>query len=384
MKTKLLFLGFALIVFASQAIWVTFSPILTYASRDLGVSVTVLGFFAIAYPIFFLVFTVPSGILIDRDLRKWFLFGGVVTFAGGSLRVVMPDSFSWLLACQLLGALGQPFLLNAFVPYASRLYEKSRPLVVSVLSFSMYLGTVVALAIGLQLYEAGGIMMVSLPVAAVSLVGIILILAGSGAVTNSQQVARRNIRDEMKSIIRRRDLWILGMVLGLGVAVFDNISTWLQPVLQTVGLGQIAGLAVAATILSGLVGVVLIPNVIAARNKRTPYLRAIVLVVFLSFLTLSFLTSELSIFALLALSGLLMLPAYPIIMDWIGRFHEKEVQGAATGFMSLVSRVLTSAFTILAVFVIQGAQVYFTYLAVLILGAAVFVFLLPKDANLAS
>jgi hypothetical protein len=50
----LLTIGFILIVFASQAVWVTFSPVLTQASQEINVSVEMLGLLAITYPIFFL------------------------------------------------------------------------------------------------------------------------------------------------------------------------------------------------------------------------------------------------------------------------------------------------------------------------------------------
>jgi hypothetical protein len=123
-----LLLGFALVVFASQDIWVGFSPIVTSASSVLGVSVTLVGFLAITYPIFFLILTVPSGILLDKNFKLWLSVGAVLTFCGGIGRLVDTSSYVRLLVCQVLAALGQPFLLNGFVPFATRVFEARRPL----------------------------------------------------------------------------------------------------------------------------------------------------------------------------------------------------------------------------------------------------------------
>ena len=122
---RLLTAGFILIVFASQAVWVTFSPVVTYAAKDLGVSVELIGLLAVTYPIFFLLLTIPSGLLLDRDFKKWFMFGSITTFFAAFGRLFSLN-YWWLVACQLSGALGQPFLLNAFVPYASQVYGENK------------------------------------------------------------------------------------------------------------------------------------------------------------------------------------------------------------------------------------------------------------------
>jgi len=377
----LLTIGFALIVFVSQAVWVTFSPVLTQASQEIGVSVEMLGFLAITYPIFFLILTVPSGMLLDRDFKRWFLFGAVTT-AFAALGRFLSLNYYWLLACQLSGALGQPFLLNAFVPYASQLYGERRTAVISILSLSMYLGVIFALASGLELYKAGGLKVLFLPTAVIALVGIIFILSSIRGVGfyASEKLAVKGF----KAILRRKDLWLLGMILGLGIATFDNLATWLEPALESVQLGEIAGDAVALAIILGLIGVAVIPGKVAKRNVRTIYLRSITPLVVASFATLVFVIDRALVFALMGISGLLMLPAYPIIMDWIGKFCDRKVHGSATGFIGLTSRVLSVALTLGAMHFISRAWLYFTYITLPVLTAFVLTLLLPNDRRLAT
>ena len=60
MKSRFLTLiGLILIVFVSQDIWVTYSPILTNVAHITGVSDGSIGLLAIIYPIFFLILTIP-------------------------------------------------------------------------------------------------------------------------------------------------------------------------------------------------------------------------------------------------------------------------------------------------------------------------------------
>ncbi|MEM0330740.1 MAG: MFS transporter [Archaeoglobaceae archaeon] len=373
----LLTLGFILITFASQSIWVTFSPVLSNVAEELGVQTALVGYLAVLYPLFFLILTIPSGILLDRNFRFWLTFGSVATFLGGTLRLLMPYSYAWLFSCQLFAAIGQPFLLNGFVPFASRLYEKKRALMISIMSLSMYLGTIFALATGYYLYTAGGVEMLIVPSAIISIAGILLFLAGILLI--GQDLSATGFAFKIRDVVGKRDLWFLGCILGLGVAVFDNLATWLQPALETVNLGRYAGEAVALTILVGLGGITFIPSVVSKLEARTIYLRCIIPVVTAFFLILSSYHEVYVLYSFLAISGFLMIPAYSLIMDWIGRFHGKEVHGSATGFVGFISRIISVALMFLAPNFIGSAKLYFLFLAIATALALFFALMLPND-----
>ncbi|MFN3384537.1 MAG: MFS transporter [Archaeoglobaceae archaeon] len=374
----LLTLGFMLITFASQSIWVTFSPVLTNVAEDLGVQTSLVGYLAVLYPLLFLILTIPSGILLDRNFRLWLTFGSVATFLGGTLRILMPYSYQWLFICQLFAAIGQPFLLNGFVPFASRLYEKRRALVISVMSLSMYLGTIFALAAGYHLYMVGGIETLIIPSAFVSILGILFFLLGTFFAKQSLS-ASSDFVFRVREVVGKRDLWLLGCILGLGVAVFDNLATWLQPALESVNLGRYAGEAVALTIVVGLIGVTFIPSLISKLEMRANYLRSIIPMITVFFLILSSYHEVYALYGFLAISGFLMIPAYPLIMDWIGRFHGKEIHGSATGFVGFVSRIISVILMFLAPGFIGSAKAYFIFLAMATALAFLFALMLPND-----
>ena len=380
MKSRLLTLvGLVLIVFVSQAIWVTYSPILTNVAQITGVSEGSIGLLAIIYPIFFLILTIPVGILLDKNFKLWLTVGSVLTFASGAFRIFSPHTYAWLFAFQLLGAIGQPFSLNSFALFASTYFEKRKSMAISGLSFSVYLGTIFSIAAGEYFYKLGGLHMVFLPTAIVAVIGIALFLAGILGLETKKPEENLSVFKEMKYAVRQKNLWILGVILGLGVAAYDNLSTWLQPVIQTIGMGQVAGTVVALTLILGLVGILIIPNTITRRDLRTVYLRIVAIIVFLIFVALAFAASKITLYGLLPLSGLIMLPAYPIIMEWISKFYVKSRQGIATGFMAFVSRIFSVVFTLSALVVIASVSYYFLFLAALIFGAVLFTWFLPRD-----
>ncbi|MEM2271818.1 MAG: MFS transporter [Archaeoglobaceae archaeon] len=377
---NLLILGFILITFASQSIWVTFSPAVTNVAEDLKVSKELVGYLAVLYPVFFLILTIPCGILLDKNFRFWLTFGAFMTFLGGFGRIFIPYSYLWLFICQLFSAIGQPFLLNGFVPFASRLYEEKRALVVSILSLSMYLGTIFALATGYALYTDGGIQMLILPSAVISLLGITIFAFGISKFVNTKKQAV--FKFEPREVITKKDLWTIGCILGLGVAAFDNLATWLQPALETVKLGEIAGDAVALAIFFGLIGITFIPSLVSKANLRTFYIRTIIPLITIFFLILSNYHEKMAVYMFIAISGFLMLPAYPIIMDWIGKFHKKELHGSATGFVGLVSRAISVALMLMAPQFIHSATAYFLFLTVVVAIAFVFSILMPNDRKI--
>ena len=385
MKSRFLTLiGLILTVFVSQDIWVTYSPILTNVAHITGVSDGSIGLLAIIYPIFFLILTIPVGILLDKNFKLWLAVGSVLTFASGAFRIFAPHTYVWLFGFQMLGAIGQPFSLNAFALFASTYYEKRKTMTISLLSFSVYLGTIFSLAAGEYFYNLGGLHTVFLPTAIISVVGIVLFLVGILGLEGRKPEENVSIYREMKYAVRQKNLWVLGVILGLGVAAYDNLSTWLQPVMQTIGMGQVAGTVVALTLILGLIGILIIPNAITKRDLRTIYLRFVATVVFLIFVALAFAASKITLYVLLPMSGFVMLPAYPIIMEWISKFYAKSRQGIATGFMAFVSRIFSVVFTLSALVVIASVAYYFLFLAALILGAVLFTWFLPRDKKVVS
>jgi len=379
-ESKFLMTGFVLVIFASQFMWVNFSPVATFVASDLGVSVVHIGFLSIVYPFFFLILTVPSGVLLDKNFGRWFFFGALMTALGALGRFFLFD-YWWFFVCQLFAAIGQPFLLNSFVPFSSHFFEEDeRSLVIAFLTLTMYLGAVSALLSGYFLYAIGSIFFLVLPPAVSSILGLVLVSFGFLRSVFPKYIDfRSSCFSDLKLVVRKKDLWIVSGVLGFGVASYDNLATWLQPALSTVGLGYVAGRIIGLAIIFGLVGMLYLPKFVSGRNIRSLYLRTVTFLVALLFLISSIFLSEFALYICLILGGFILLPAYAVIMNWVEVHYEKYIHGTASGFIGLVSRAISVAFTSGSIFFIESANLYFMYLSLLVFLAFVLSTFLPKD-----
>ncbi|MGC9167194.1 MAG: MFS transporter [Thermoplasmata archaeon] len=376
--TIILTAGYMFILMSSQAIWVTFSPVVSYVAMILGTSVELVGILAILYPTFFLILTIPSGILLDKNFKFWFTFGVVTTVFAGVARYAF-ENYWWLFLSQLFGAIGQPFLLNGIVPFSTFLFnEKRRTMIISILSFSMYFGTILSLAIGTTLYFSGGIYLLMMPSAILGMIGLIFIMVSILKI-KFEKMEEKSVVKKMSAVIKRKDLWLIALILGFGVAVFDNLSTWLEPALRDVNLENVAGSVVAIAIILGLIGTIVIPRMVTKKNSRTLYLRSVTVIISIFFITLIFFINGALLFVLLGISGFLMIPAYPIIMDWIGRYNSKDVQGSATGFVGLISRIVSVVLTLSAMYFIYNSKIYFAFLTSSLILAFIVSLFLKKD-----
>lgn len=378
---KILTAGIFLLVFSSQAIWINFSAVTTFVAKDIGASVKQVGFLAITYPFFFLILTFPSGILLDRNFKKWIIFGSAMTFLGAAGKLIY-FNWLWFFFCQVFAAIGQPFLLNSFVVFASKIYPEKRTEVISLFTLSMYTGAIFALFSGVKLYEMGGIKTLILPQALLAFLGFIFLLAGKNLLSkNFPSSPEKFSLSNLGYIFKRYDLWLIGSILGFGVATFDNLLTWLQPVLKNEALEKIAGISSASTIFFGLIGIAIIPKIISAKNLRTLYLRCVIPIIIIFFLILRIKVSKFILLFALSLSGFLMLPSYVLIMDWVGKFYKKEVGATAIGFIGLISRIISVILTVSASYFIGSSKIYFTFLLFPILITFLITLFLPDDRN---
>lgn len=375
-KKRMILIGFIMIIFSSQAIWVTYSPVISKVAHDMNTHMKNVGFLAVTYPIFFLLLTVPSGIMLDKNFRRGFMFGVLMTTLSSVGRLIY-NEWWWILTFQIFGAVGQPFLLNSFVPFSSRMFPEKKSLILSILSLSMYGGAVFSLISGVKIYEIGGLKALSLPSALISIIGTILIFSSS--IPNYHQT--NSSKFGLEYVIRSKDLYIIGAVLGLGVATFDNLATWLEPVLKSEGLENIAGRSVGVSIIAGLIGITFIPKKISEKNIRTIYLRTIIPIIGIFFVIMSMKINEPFVFLSLSISGFLMLPAYPIIMDWIAKFHSPEHLGRASSFVGLISRIIAVILTVSASSFISSTKNYFTFLLISITLAFIAALMMPNDRN---
>jgi len=149
-------------------------PVLPDLSRRLGASPTMIGLLFASFGVTLLTVSMPMGAVSDRIGRKPPMVGGLVTLAAASTLFAFAEDLPWLFAARLAqGAADAVTWVVGFALLADLYSQEERGrvmgLVMSVTNFAFMIGP----TLGGWLYEAGGIRLPFLFVAALAVVGAI-------------------------------------------------------------------------------------------------------------------------------------------------------------------------------------------------------------------
>jgi len=152
-------------------------PVLPDLSRKLGASPTTIGLLFASFGVTLLTVSIPMGAMSDRIGRKGPLVAGLVALAAATLLFAFADSLPWLFAARLVqGAADAVTWVVGFALIADLYGPDERGRVTGI----VMMGTSVALMIGPTfggwLYEAGGIRLPFIAVAALAAIDVALFL----------------------------------------------------------------------------------------------------------------------------------------------------------------------------------------------------------------
>ncbi|EAS01074.2 MFS transporter (macronuclear) [Tetrahymena thermophila SB210] len=121
--------------------WITFSPISTQVEQAYDQSQFVITMTSMSYMFFYVLITFPSNFLLSKSLKYGIWLGSVLTILGGWVRIFINNSFWWAIFGQILGAIGQPFILNAPSKIAAVWFKpKERPIATAILALINTIG----------------------------------------------------------------------------------------------------------------------------------------------------------------------------------------------------------------------------------------------------
>jgi len=145
-------------------------PVLPDLSRRYGASPTMIGLLFASFGVTLLGVSVPMGARSDRTGRRPPLVGGLIALAFASVVFAYAPGLSWLFLARLVqGAADAVTWVVGFALLADLYVEKERGRVMGFVMASASFGFMVGPTLGGWLYEAGGIRMPYLAVAAASL-----------------------------------------------------------------------------------------------------------------------------------------------------------------------------------------------------------------------
>lgn len=330
--------AFALLVTATQVLWLTFAPITPEAHHALGVSEGAIGDLAVVNPLVFVVLAIPAGRLMDRRFTFALAAGAAFTAAGALLRVIDPSSYGLILAGQVVMSVGQPLVLNGTTKLAARYFPPTeRTAAIAVASAAQFVGILFAALTGTGLMSSGGLSRVLVVHAVIATVAALAVLV---ALRVPATYAVEATGAAPTGWLRQDPLmWRLAALLFVGVGVFNAVATWLDSILDDLGHPDVAGNLIALMTVAGIAGAAVLPAVAARRNLRREVLLATTSVTVLTFLAIAVFHGVLITGILLAIEGFVLLAGLPIALDWSELESGPDRAGTATGFLLLAGNM---------------------------------------------
>lgn len=319
--------AYGLVCAATQVLWLTYAAITTETARHYGVSVAAVGWLAEIFPLLYVVLAIPAGILLDRWFRPVLAAGGGLVALGGLIRLGGP-TFAWAMAGQVVVAAAQPIVLSAVSKLAGEyLPVGERAGGISLGSAGNFVGMLVALLLGPTFGGHGHLerlLLVESVMALIAAIVLALELRRPGAPSEEHAAIEGGAARALWALPSMR---ILSGLVFLGFGIFVALATWLQTLLHPDGVSETAaGALLVGMVLAGILGCALLPGLVARRGTQRAFMRSAVVASCLGCVALG-VTPWLGVrAAVLALMGLFLLPALPIVLA-----AAERLAGAAAG-----------------------------------------------------
>jgi FLVCR family feline leukemia virus subgroup C receptor-related protein len=254
----------------SSCMWVCTSPLITNLESiyDLSLFVVNLGT-SLNYLIIFIPMSFLANYIIDEmGLRKGILIGNFLTIVGLWVRTFSKDSFYYIFAGQVLGALGAPCILNTPQMISSVWYSpQERTMSTTILSISSPIGVGLGFFLPQLFVSASdnvkGLDQVNHLMFFIAIVGTVLLVPSffllkekprtppSGAAKKE----KLNYKESLKNLIRNRNFLVFLGGASLSWGTYNVLATVLQPLIANFGYSSTDSSTYGAlTLVFGMIG----------------------------------------------------------------------------------------------------------------------------------
>ncbi len=307
--------AYGLVCAATQVLWLTFAAITTETARHYGVSVSAVGWLAEIFPLLYVALAIPAGILLDRWFRPMLAAGGALVALGGLIRLG-GQTFAWAMAGQLTVAVAQPVVLSAVSKLAGEyLPREQRAAGIALGSAGSFLGILLALLLGPTLGGDGHLQRLLVVDAVLGTIPALALLMALRRPGHPSAEHAAIAGSAARALWRLQPMRILCGLVFIGFGIFVALATWLQTLLQPAGVSEAtAGALLVGMVVAGILGCAVLPPLIARRGAERGFLRAAALVSAAGCAGLALMPWLGAWAALIALMGVFLLPALPIVL----------------------------------------------------------------------
>jgi MFS family permease len=338
-STRWFVLGsYALLAACTQLLWLTFAAIDTRSAKVMDVDVGLVGDLAAVFPFVYIVLALPTGRWLDRRFTQALGVGAVLTGAGALFRVVVPESFAWQMAGQVVISAGQPLVLNSINKVAARHFPAhERATAISIGTAALFVGILAAVVMAGPVFDAGGLPLLLGLQAAVSVLAAVVLLVALRTPPAFPDDPAAAV--SLRWLLNDRFMWTLAALVFIGMGTYNAIATWLQPILDGFGEGDAAGNLIALLTFGGVLGAAVLPTAAARAGRRRLVLLVALAVTAAAYIAVAALHNVVWMGIWLFGAGFVLLAALPVVLDWSDIHAGPERQGAAVGFLLMAGNL---------------------------------------------
>jgi predicted MFS family arabinose efflux permease len=307
--------AYSLVCASTQVLWLTYAAITTESARHYGVSVAAVGWLAEIFPLLYVVLAIPAGILLDRWFRPVLTGGGALMALGGLVRLG-GDTFAWAMAGQVIVAVAQPVVLSAVSKLAGEyLPMPERATGIAIGSAGSFVGMLLALILGPTVGGHGQLeelLQIEAVMAVIPAVMLAVVLRRPGMQSDEHAAIAGNAARRLWALPAMRTL--CGLVF-IGFGVFVALATWLQTLLSPSGVSETAaGLLLVGMVIAGVIGCAALAPQVVARGAERGFMRTTIAVSCVGCVALGVIPLLGVRAVVIAVMGLFLLPALPVIL----------------------------------------------------------------------
>jgi MFS family permease len=337
---------FMLINLAIQMLWICFAPITGPAAQFYGVSELQIGFLAMVFMIVYIPLSIPISWMVDTmGYRKSVSIGAAVMGVFALLRGTFATNYTLVFIATLGLAVSQPFMMNSISTVAAKWFPiGERATASGLVIVASFLGIAVGEVVSPLLFLSYGITTMLLiyggVAAATALVFVIFTReAPPTPPCPPGKETRALMLDGLKSMLKKKDVWILMVLFLVGMGVFNGISTWIESIVRPRGftISQ-AGYMGGALLLGGIVGAAIIPVFSDRLHKRKIFLLVGVALGIPGLIGVIFAGSYWLIMGSMFMLGFFLMSLAPVGYQYAAEITHPAPEGTSNGLLNLAGQ----------------------------------------------
>lgn len=326
--------AYAALVAATQALWVTYTPITTIAASHWGVTEEAVGWLAQVFPLLYVVLALPFGYWADRRFRGSLAAGAALTAAGALIRLL--PGYEYALAGQIVVSVAQPLVVNGINKIVSLYVAPARrPAAIAIGSSSLFIGILLS-TVSVPFFMDGQGMQAVNGSQAIFAVAAALVFLVSLRIRPIYEGERVIAALPMKALWSQRWVRQLSLLLFVGFGLFIALTTWLEVLSDELGMTEEqVGAGLGVMTVAGIAGAGIVPSW-AAAGKRSRYMLCASLGMSVATLVALWAGANVWLFvAMLGATGFLLLADLPIILVTAESKAGPETAGTAAALLLL-------------------------------------------------